>query len=410
MINELAKKIGVQADNVTLLIGKIFIYAFIYVAYLFIAGVTNPDFFGEVAFLIFIVKGVPLATLGICQGYIYLNFRSERDYTREYFYFYCLIFCILIILMLVLGRFEFVILSLCVFPLQIVEPYFRVQRKFFVSHYPELVLIASFLVVTLVPFEIAHLSQAALAASVLAILFTGAVFFTLDRQLLFDFFRKVLRGSFDVKFTFRVIRTGFASYLITLGYYAFLFLDRSGVEHQYDGANLGSLMLAFQLAIGAGIFATILNVTALVDVGSLLEKDIGVLKGYLVRRLIIIGTVNVASFSSVLLFVWVFGGIFNEYENLLYLTFIVGLSMLFYNIYGVFSPIAFYFRRQKLVILFFAVPILVMSILDLFGVTGSFLVRETVVYSSFAVAMLGSLMYSVLLLSRESRRNSELSV
>jgi O-antigen/teichoic acid export membrane protein len=405
-MNSLTQLLQVRRELVVLFIGKIAIFGFIYATNMFLAVRLGAASYGEITFLIFLIKSAPLVSIGLSQGYIYFYLSKKIEAFKEtYVYTYILFYLVSFVTLHTFGFHNIANLALPVFIFQLAEPEFRAKRMFLIAQFPELVLVASFAVAAVLQQYISL--DIVYAANIFSILFSVSAILLVYRKKFKQFFDDVGPPRINNSAFIKIVQKGIPGFLTTAAFFYFLFVDRVSIEKNFGDEALGVLMLSFQFAIVANFFSMIINVTSIVDIGELAVESSKELRSYLIKRLSYIFIINVTAISIIYLFIffqednW-----FSNYRGLDYLFPVIALSYLSYNLFTSVSPVLYYLDKQFLSLVAFVVPAILPSIIyrNDHLIFTSLLMQELAVHAIFVVSMAISILIIIFAVLPQSER------
>lgn len=355
-----------------------------------LANLLGATEFGNIALLIFLVKSLPSYSLGMPQGLIYYIYDNKTDrYIGTYTLLYSLILIIVSTCYALFYGKNAALLSLCLIPLFLLEPYLRTKNHLLLSIFPEVILVAGFLFVTLIEdyMQLEHTIYFFTALAVSLSLYKG-----IPKYLNAYFSRKE-----DISYTHMksLVRRGGGAYIFNLTFFLFLLLDRLLVEHIRGSAEVGVLMLSYQLAIAAGFLVSALNFTAVIDFGESKSIDPRKLFKKALKKFISMIGIGITAYLCMIAFV-VFAGekIFPTFEGIVEYAAIIGLSIVIFNSYTAISPVLFFYRKNLLPVLLMIPVILIQFSLHYFCSDNLTLLEiELINFGVFTLAMIVCCIY-----------------
>jgi O-antigen/teichoic acid export membrane protein len=248
------------------------------------ARLLGAAMYGELAFFVFITKTILVGNIGAISGFIVHYYtgdiaaqdRAVGSFKRAYTIHLLALASICFAAGIWAGPvYGFAALGFTVLiPFFVLEPQARIQRKFYVSLIPDLVLSAAVIggTVTYVLLLRSNISPwpllwvGLLWMVVLSVAVAWAIWPSLRNP--------ELQGQQSDWTSYRrLIAIGIPRFLATCAFTVFLMVDRVFLERFYDRAELGVYMLAFQLATGAGLLLSAQNLVSGIDIGEAIRKS-----------------------------------------------------------------------------------------------------------------------------------------
>lgn len=376
-------------------LGRILLSALTYGFTFLMASMIGAEGYGTIAFYIFLVKNIPLFTLGLTQGLIYKEVSSGDNSVKTYSFAYFILAVIIFTFYGFVYDFPLILLSVPLFFVHVVEPFLKAKKDFLAILYVELICVFS-LFLTWFWFKEIDSFGASLTIFVLSLILVF-VFFVSRLKLVLSFIHAFMSSSLSLIQIKELLSRGVGSYFFNVTYFSFLLIDRSFVEKFYTPQEFGSVMLAFQLAMVAGFIPVAMNSRALVDLGEEMKSGDVVDLPYLVKRLSLMLIINISFVFGVLITYYFLGDwFFKDYEKVEYYILIFGLSIALFNGYGSISPILFYLHKQKIPGFFIAVSVLTMTAFHVMTKASeiSLVMVETISFSILSFAVLLCLIYT----------------
>lgn len=250
------------------------------------AKVLGEDQYGPVALFVFLVKSLQICNFGSPSGFIVQYYSSKSDAVADANWFVTNYAFHLVGCAIVAGLIAWIasapvymwssLAFLAMAPLLAMEPAFRINRAFWVSLLPDLLLSSSIIVLILLSVtKILPTENQHDAFLVLFLAVTGA-------SVLFG--QKVLRAFFRA-FKNRPVKTnapfkysqlmvlGLPRFVATATLTLFLLVDRLFLERFYEPSALSVYMLAYQLALGAGLLLSAQNLVSGIDFGEAVRSN-----------------------------------------------------------------------------------------------------------------------------------------
>jgi len=341
------------------------------------ARILGAAVYGELAFFVFITKTISLGNLGAISGFIVHYYTRDDDsddlwiakFNRAY-----------AIHLLVLAGFCFAVGSwigsiysfaalgfTIILPFLVLEPMARINRKFYVSLIPDLLLSFAVIGGTLTDLLFQHLNR-----PTVSVLWVGLIWmFVLSVSIAWAMrpalsSQKLKAHLIDWVSYRRIISSGIPRFMATCTFTVYLMIDRVFLERFYDRAELGVYMLAFQLATGATLLLSAQNLVSGIDIGEAVQKSEvspDLLRRLLTRSLGIggLGLVSAAVVSYFLEYHFLTG-----YLGLFLATFTLSVGLVAYMSAANIAELAFYRRAHR--------PYLIgLFVLLILGVTHNFL-------------------------------------
>lgn len=257
--------------------------AFILLSTMVLARILAPEDFGRVTFFATLAKYMLMGQLGAATGYTYYYFKSRDEIEGLRF-----AFCYAVQLLLVAVAFAMLappgsiyLLAAVGFglliPFHVLMPIARVQRSFYVSLLPDLILYGALLLAVGVHMvqgkasSPTSLIQLALLLVPLSYLVLWRVLTPEVRKLTFS------TGRFDWEMLRRygkLLGHGLSMFMANILYTVVILSDRLFIERFHAPEALGVYMLAFQIVLGACLVQAALNTVTLVDFGAAEQEDL----------------------------------------------------------------------------------------------------------------------------------------
>lgn len=264
--------------------------------------------YGELAFFVFFTKALLLGNLGAISGYLahyYTVEGSEDDSTTSKFNAaYTRHLLVLAALCLAAGFligqvYVFVAIGFAILiPFFVLEPRARIQRRFYVSLIPDLVLSLAVIGCTLT-----YTLSSESSLTRWPVLWLGIAWMLPLSTCAAWFIWPSLRGpgmlhqQVDWAYYRRIVFIGTPRFLATCAFTVFLMLDRVFLEHFYDRAELGVYMLAIQLATGSCLLLSAQNLVSGIDIGEAMRRSqvAPTLLRHLITRSLTLGGIGLGS-------------------------------------------------------------------------------------------------------------------
>lgn len=341
----------------TFTVQRIAVAGIVFLVTLLLARMLEPGTFGIVAFFLYLVKWLLIAHCGAISGYTICSYSDTTgNLPCSFPLFYqmqlsmaglaVVLFGILFGDVYLFVGVAFIILS----PYFSVEPVLRIERAFYISLLPDIVLYVSVLLAVLraMGSDSQSTAQTVMRSTLGIMLVAGSV----PLLLLVRSWRRVLGSTiFPVRrenlIKYRaLVRMGLPQFVGSLGFAVLLFLDRYFLEGYHPSAALGTYMLAVQLAAGAALLVSSRNFVAAIDLGEILRD------GRDLRRMIraqILQSSGIALGCYTLLiasgFVLEFH-VLPAYDGLTVAVVGWSLGLMAFHVAGSVTPIAVYLKRQ----------------------------------------------------------------
>ncbi len=320
---------------------------------LFAARVLGAALYGELAFFVFITKTMLLGNLGAISGFL-VHYYTRDIVTQEtlavkFNRAYTIHLLALAAICLLVGIwtgpvYGFAAIGFTVLiPYFVLEPQARIQRKFYVSLIPDLVL--SFAVIG---GTITYFLSLRSSMNPWPVLWVGLVWVVVLSVALAWAMWPSLRSlemrvqQSDWTSYRRIIAVGMPRFMATCAFTVYLMVDRVFLERYYEREELGVYILAFQLATGASLLLSAQNLVSGIDIGEAIHKSEvsqDLLRHLLTRSLGIggLGLGSVAVLSYLLEHHFLTG-----YSGLFQATVVLSVGLVAYLAAGNLAELAFY--------------------------------------------------------------------
>lgn len=385
------------------LVQRLLISGLTYLAMLGLAKNLGASLYGNLAFLIFILKSFPAFNFGLSYGYIFYAYSSESEnYLASYIYGYLLIGLSYIIISGLLVDPLIFLYGPILLVLFIVEPIFKLRKYFLFSLYPEFFLNIAFLFAYYICGK-NYLGFQITALSVLVIL----NFLILFRHK--GVLRKIKNSVSEWQIAnlgtiaklvlnniIALIQKGFNSYLYLLIIFGFLFLDRTLLKNTFSASALGTCMLAFQMSQAALYLMSTANFSSIIEIGELIKKN-EFNKNFILRKLLLAALMGLGPMIFIYILLKVFAGFFNDFTNLSLVFLIIGVGLFFSNLVNSISPILFFFRKQTLASIgtLFCLGVILVSYGFASKMNWDYLYVLTINYFALAISSIFTICYSL---------------
>ena len=381
----------------TFLMQRMAVAGMAYIGTLILADFAGVENYGGIAYLIFLIKVIPVFTIGLNQGLIYYIYEEE---TTQYFFNYIIAYIAIVAVVLLCYRVFFgpmhALLGILLSVVFLLEPFLKTKKYFLVMLYPECILILSFLIAELLKRAEFHEFNSDWIVILVCLFLLSAFLKSYLPAAIPSAMKSFKKSNLNFYSILKMIKRGIASSLFGLFFVLFLFLDRNLVSELHGPNNLSVVMLSYQIALISGFVITTFNVTSVVDIGEKSKLNNLEVYNYIKKRyfnMLFLGFLFY--FLTIALVLILRSFIFLEYDDLTVFVSIVGFSLVFFNGYSSVSSILLFKRKLLIPTLYLGVvcPVVYLSHTFLASLKFSLIAIELVSFSIFTMAIVLSSVY-----------------